>query len=98
MNIDDARKEIDAIDASIVKVLDRRAKIVKGIGVTKARAGLPIFDRRRESEVLRGVHKSSDGSFGSAPMERIFSEILLESRRIQRLAVPSRERQAEDIR
>ena len=70
MNIDEARKEIDAIDASIVKLLDRRAKIVFGIGAVKARAGLPVFDRRRESEVMRNVNRESDGSFGTEPLER----------------------------
>jgi monofunctional chorismate mutase len=96
MNIDQARNEIDAIDSAIVKLLDRRAKIVKGIGAIKARAGLPVFDRRRESEVMRRVRRSSDGSFGGAALERIFGEILLESRRVQRLAVPGRKAQTEE--
>jgi chorismate mutase len=96
MNIDQARNEIDAIDSAIVKLLDRRAKIVKGIGVIKARAGLPVFDRRRESEVMRRVRRSSDGSFGGAALKRIFEEILLESRRVQRLAVPGRKAQTEE--
>ena len=87
MNIEESRNEINAIDEAIVKLLDRRAKIVNGIGAIKARAGIPVFDRRRESEVMRGVARCSDGSFGETALARVFGEILLESRRMQRCAV-----------
>jgi chorismate mutase len=87
MNIDESRNEIDAVDEAIVKLLDRRAKIVNGIGAIKAKAGLAVFDRRRESEVMRRVARCSDGSFGEAALARVFGEILLESRRMQRRAV-----------
>jgi monofunctional chorismate mutase len=88
MNIEELRNEINAIDEAIVNLLDQRAKIVGGIGKIKAQAGLPVFDRRRESEVMRSVNGCSDGSFGAAAMERVFAEILLESRRLQRHASP----------
>ena len=55
MNIEKSRIEINAIDEAIVKLLDRRAKIVSGIGAIKAKAGIPVFDRRRESEVCAAL-------------------------------------------
>ena len=96
MNIEKSRIEINAIDEAIVKLLDRRAKIVSGIGAIKAKAGIPVFDRRRESEVMRGVARCSDGSFGEAALARVFGEILLESRRMQRCSVPTRSKIVEE--
>ena len=84
MNLENSRNEIDNIDRHIVELLNRRAEIALNIGGIKAKAGLPVFDRRRESEVMRAVLRSSDGTFGGEAMERVFSEILLESRRLQR--------------
>lgn len=94
MKIEEARNEIDAIDAQLVQLLNRRAKIAKSIGAIKAKTGLPVFDRRREAEVMRSVNRVSDGTFGQGAMERIFAEILLESRRLQRVA-PVQRRQPE---
>ena len=94
MKIEEARSEIDAIDAQIVQLLNRRAKIAKCIGAVKARTGMPVFDRRREAEVMRSVNHVSEGVFGQAAIERIFNEILLESRRLQRV-VPVQRRQPE---
>jgi chorismate mutase / prephenate dehydratase len=84
MNLENSRNEIDNIDRHIVELLNRRAEIALNIGGIKAKAGIPVFDRRRESEVMRAVLRSSDGTFGGEAMERVFSEILLESRRLQR--------------
>ena len=98
MNIEELRDEINAIDEAIVNLLDRRAKIVGGIGKIKAKAGLPVFDRRRESEVMRSVNRCSDGTFGAAAMERVFTEILLESRRLQRHLAPVKARELEETR
>jgi len=84
MNIQELRNEIDSIDEAIVGLLNRRAAAAKNIGIIKAKAGLPVFDRSRESEVLRRVRDASEGIFGDSAIEQIFAEIMLESRRLQR--------------
>lgn len=87
MNLDECRKEIDEIDTQIVALLNRRGSIAKEIGMTKARAGLPIIDRQRESEILAKVTRQSEGEVDDAMVMRIYGEILFESRRIQKDAI-----------
>lgn len=87
MNLDDYRKEIDAIDTEIIALLNRRAEAAKGIGLIKAKAGLPILDRIREVEILRRLTDESQGSFDTSAMARIYGEILIESRRVQGEAI-----------
>lgn len=96
MKIFELRKEIDAIDEMIVELLNRRAEISGEIGRIKAKAGLPVFDRRRESEVMRAVNRRSSGIFGTEALERVFTEILLESRRLQRCVAPLRNGHVKD--
>ena len=95
MNIEKLRSEIDAVDEAIVELLEHRAAISKKIGAIKAQAGLPVFDRRREAAVLSGINRRAAGTFGAAAMERIFTEILFESRRLQKCVVPEAKTLAE---
>ena len=83
MKLEDCRKEIDAIDAEILSLLNRRAEIAGRIGVLKAKGGLPIVDLDRESEVLRRVSQTNDGILADDALIKIFRRIIQESRQIQ---------------
>ncbi len=83
MNLEDWRNEIDHIDAEIVRLLNRRTRVVRKIGEIKARAGLPARDYEREERVLQSICRSEQGGLRKSAMRRIYSEILRESRRIQ---------------
>jgi monofunctional chorismate mutase len=87
MNLNECRKEIDEIDTQIVALLNRRGSIAKEIGMTKAKAGLPIIDRHRENEILTKITRQSEGVVDDAMVMRIYGEILFESRRIQKDAI-----------
>lgn len=46
-----ARRQIDALDAEIVRLVDRRALLAKEIAEAKARAGVPLVDAAREDAI-----------------------------------------------
>jgi chorismate mutase-like protein len=83
MKLEDWRKEIDSIDARIVRLVNQRAKVVQKIGVLKATAGLPIVDSGREDAILRNVITRNQGVLTNEAIVRIFRGIICESRRIQ---------------
>ncbi len=82
MNLNEMRKEIDLVDAQIVKLIDRRAQIAVRIGTLKAKAGIPVIDRSRETEVIMRTCGDRGDDFGRSITE-IFRTILKESRTIQ---------------
>ena len=83
MHLEECREKIDAIDAKILELLNRRATLSRRVGRIKASAGLPIIDLRREDIILRRVVRNSSGEMSPDSVERIYGEILAESRRIQ---------------
>ncbi|MCS7097964.1 MAG: prephenate dehydratase [Candidatus Methanomethyliaceae archaeon] len=52
MSLKELREEIDKIDKKIVELLDERLKICKEIDRIKSSMKLPIFDPRREKDVI----------------------------------------------
>ncbi len=83
MKLEDCRKEIDAIDAEILLLLNKRAEAAEKIGVLKAKAGLPIVDSDRESEVLGRVSQTNGGLLANDAVIKIFRRIIQESKQIQ---------------
>ncbi len=83
MKLEDWRKEIDLIDEEIVRLVNRRAKIAREIGVLKTAAGLPIVDAARENEILRNVVTKNKGILKNEAIALIFRGIIRESRQIQ---------------
>ena len=83
MHLEECREKIDAIDAKILELLNRRAGLSRRVGRIKTSAGLPIIDLRREDIILRRAVRNSAGEMSPDSVERIYGEILAESRRIQ---------------
>ncbi|MBN2301099.1 MAG: chorismate mutase, partial [Lentisphaerae bacterium] len=65
MDIEKMRSRIDAIDAKLVSLLNKRAKTAVEIGKAKKSRGIPVHDPKREAEVLNRV-----GELGEGPLER----------------------------
>lgn len=83
MKLENWRKEIDLIDGEIIALLNRRARAAKEIGKIKARAGLPIIDLERESEVMHNIISVNQGVLHDWQLATIYQKILDESRQIQ---------------
>ncbi|MDY6822537.1 MAG: prephenate dehydratase [Thermodesulfobacteriota bacterium] len=77
------RVSIDAIDADILDLLNRRIDLAAEIGQCKRQAGSFIQDKAREEAILQGLIDSNTGRLDNAMLRRIFSEIMAASRQVQ---------------
>jgi chorismate mutase len=85
-NLEELREQIDAIDARLVELLSARAACALEIGRVKKAAGLPVYQPRREAEVLAHVQRINPGPLDDDAMRRLFERIIDEARRLERLA------------
>ncbi len=53
--IDQLRAEIDALDAKILDLLNRRAQVALRVGAEKHKTGAPIFRPEREAQVIANL-------------------------------------------
>ncbi len=53
--IGELRERVDEVDRELIQALSERARIVQEIMDLKAEAGAPIYDPKREEEILRRV-------------------------------------------
>ena len=88
MNTDDKlkplREQIDAIDAQILDLLNRRARVAQEVGHVKAETNAPVFRPEREVQVLRGVAQRNPGPLDSRDVQTIFREIMSSCRALER--------------
>ncbi|MBI1935679.1 prephenate dehydrogenase/arogenate dehydrogenase family protein [Candidatus Woesearchaeota archaeon] len=82
--IDELRKIIDGLDEEILKILSKRRHLVKEIAKLKDELNIPIFDKKREEEILNNLSKKAK-ELGLDPdsISRIFSSIFQASRNNQ---------------
>lgn len=59
MNLDKLRKDIDAVDDEIVKLIENRMKIAAEIASYKKENNLPVLNSAREREILNSVASKS---------------------------------------
>ncbi len=81
--IDDLRTEIDRIDSKLVKLVNSRASTALKIGSYKRKKDLDVTDEEREEAVLNQVKELNDGPFSDRQIERIFEQLISETRKIQ---------------
>ncbi len=70
------RRQIDAVDERIIRLLDRRARVVRRIGALKARQGSAFFDAGRHLELLNGISRRGSGDFPREGLRSVYGEIL----------------------
>lgn len=72
----DIRERVDRVDRELVRILNERARLVQEIVAVKAEAGKPLFDPKREEEILRRVAEENEGPIYDSSMREIFELIL----------------------
>src|SRR5579871_5541014 len=82
--LEDFRSRIDAVDRSILLLLNERTKVVEEIGRVKQKAQLPIYEPRREDQVFDNVTRHNTGPLTEQAVRRIFERIIDEMRGVQR--------------
>ena len=83
MNIEHWRKEIDEIDAELLRLLNMRARLAVKVGALKQAANLPFCDPDRERSVLQRVQEINDGPLDERAVAKVFRRIIRESRRVE---------------
>jgi len=83
MDIEHWRREIDDIDAELLRLLNMRARLALKVGVLKQAADLPCRDPERERSVLQRLQDLNDGPLDERAVGKVFRRIILESRRVQ---------------
>ncbi|HEY0491348.1 MAG TPA: prephenate dehydratase [Telluria sp.] len=78
------REQIDAIDAQILDLLSRRARLAQDVGHVKAETNAPVFRPEREAQVLRGVADRNPGPLKDPEIQTIFREIMSACRSLER--------------
>lgn len=76
MSISEHRKEIDRLDAQIVRLLNERTQHVLSIGEIKLRAGEEIYAPHRERAVLNRICRMNSGPITSDSLKAIYREIM----------------------
>jgi chorismate mutase len=70
------RERVDEVDRTLIDALSERARIVQEIMMLKAETGAPVYDPRREEEILRRVVEQNPGPIYDSSMRDIFEIIL----------------------
>ena len=81
MELDEARREIDKIDAQLLRLFLRRMELAGEIAAYKQKHCLPVRDEVREQEILERVAAEAGESAGSA--KALFSTLFALSRERQ---------------
>src|SRR2546422_6471885 len=96
MTIEDWRREINALDRELLRLLNQRARVALKIGESKTASGVHLCDHTREREVIERMCEANEGPLDDRAIVELFRAIIHESRRIQTRAVDqSSEEQAD---
>lgn len=80
--LDDWRRQIDALDTELLRLLNQRAAIACEIASIKVASGLQAYDGNREKQVLARVAEKNTGPLDGQSVVAIFSGIIRETRRL----------------
>lgn len=78
------RQQIDAIDAEILALLNRRAQIAQEVGHVKAETNAPVFRPEREAQVLLKVAERNPGPLQGSDVQTIFREVMSACRALEK--------------
>ena len=83
--IDRLRKEIDRVDSQILKLIAKRMKAAKKIGIFKKKNNMKIVDLKREKELLSKISsKAKRLRLNNIFTTNLFKTIIKESRKQQK--------------
>jgi chorismate mutase len=84
MDIAEWRKQIDAMDEEIVRLINKRAEAAKAIGELKGKTSLPVYEPARETEVFEHVKRINPGPLSDEQIVDVYIRIIDVMRMLQR--------------
>lgn len=76
MELDELRKEIDRLDAEVIRLINERAELAKEIGHAKSETKQPLYVPAREQAVYEHVSEVNEGPLSDACVKAVFREIM----------------------
>jgi chorismate mutase len=70
------REDIDKIDRGLVELLNKRAEIVSNIKKLKSIQDMPLYDAKREEDLINNIVKYNRGPLYNDNIIQIFESIL----------------------
>lgn len=86
-DLNEIRRDIDAIDNELIELFKRRMDCAKEVGFYKKERGIPVLNRQREDEILAAVQEKG-GEYGAAA-RLLFANIMELSRALQHRIIGS---------
>jgi chorismate mutase len=83
LNLEDLRREIDAVDRKILELVRERVELVMKVGEYKRERKMPVYDPARESEMLERLSNAAVPPLDGHTIRRVFERLVDESRRIE---------------
>lgn len=83
--LDALRSQIDRLDAQIVGLLNRRARLGLQAGRAKVRSGRPVADSEREREVLVRVAMANDGPIPQDALLALYRQLIDTIKRLEEI-------------
>jgi chorismate mutase/prephenate dehydratase len=80
-DIDKLRREIDAVDDELLKLINRRAALASRIGALKQ--GAPAYRPERETQILRRVAETNLGPLAAERVAGVFREVISACRSLE---------------
>ncbi len=74
--LDAIRHDIDALDAQLVELLNRRIDLTMEVGRVKGRDGRPFFTPERERQIYERLERTNPGPLQTRQLQAIFREII----------------------
>ncbi len=84
MGLEQLREEIDAIDNEILKLLNKRMRVVQEVGKLKQSDKSAIYRPEREKSILDRLKSLNKGPLNDDAIDAIFLEIFAVSRNLER--------------
>ncbi|MBI3034565.1 chorismate mutase [Candidatus Woesearchaeota archaeon] len=82
--LEELRRQIDEVDYHMIKLMKKRIELAGRIAGLKKQAGIPVFQKEREEDVLSGVKEAARNE--GIPEEyalAIFREIISQTRKYE---------------
>lgn len=77
------RDQIDAIDAQLVELYEKRVDVCKEVAEYKIETGKKVFDKVREAEKIEKVKSMASTEFNKNAVQELFEQIMSISRKMQ---------------
>ena len=87
----ECRRKIDALDVQLRDLLNQRARIVDDVVRAKEALGVPVYEPKREAEVIRKATSGNPGPLSDEAFRHIFEAIMQEMRQIQQVYLDRQE-------